>query len=216
MRTACEIRDQARTLAEAAIPHRRGDPAAYDIDIDLGGGRRLTGTVPGVYDARTVSVTYSKLAAKHILQEWIPLQALAAQHPGRAWSGLCIGAGVRSPISRRLFAPAGDPLAVLTQLVAIYDAGRREPIPLPLKTSCAWAEARRDGDDPLWKIRYVWGGRYGDGTDKAVAKVWGAKSPLSRLLGTPRPGEEFDGESTRLGALAMRLWSPLLAAERQP
>jgi exodeoxyribonuclease V gamma subunit len=30
------------------------------------------------------------------------------------------------------------------------------------------------------------------------------------LLGEPRPGEEYDGESTRLGALAMRLWQPML------
>lgn len=213
MRTACEIRDQARTLAQAALPHRRGDPAAYDVDIDLGGGRRLTGTVAGVYGTRTVSITYSKLAAKHILQEWISLQALAAAHPGRQWSALCIGRGARSPISQRLFAPAPDPHAVLAQLVAIYDAGRREPIPLPLATSYAWAEARRSGDDPLWKTRYVWGGHYGEHTDKAVCKVWGANTPLERLLGTPRPGEEIDGESTRLGALATRLWSPLLAAE---
>jgi exodeoxyribonuclease V gamma subunit len=215
MRTACEIRDLARSLAEAAIGHRRGDPAAYDVDIDLGGGRRLSGTVPGVYGTRTVSVTYSKLAAKHVLQDWIALQALAAQHPDRGWSALCIGRGTRTPISQRLFCPAAEPRAVLGQLVAIYDAGRREPIPLPLATSCAWAEARRDGDDPLWKTRYIWGGTYGDCTDKAVAKVWGANDPLSRLLGPPRPGEEIDGESTRLGALAVRLWAPLLAAEGQ-
>ncbi|MEB3021451.1 exodeoxyribonuclease V subunit gamma [[Mycobacterium] crassicus] len=215
MRTACEIRDQARTLAEAAIPHRRGDPAAYDIDLDLGGGRRLTGTVPGVYGTRTVSVTYSKLAAKHVLQDWIALQALAAQYPDRAWSALSIGRDSRNPIGLRLFAPAPVPPAVLRQLVDIYDAGRREPIPLPLKTSYAWAEARRTNDDPLWKTRYVWGGDYGEHTEKAVVKVWGAKAPLDRLLGTPHPGEQIDGESSRLGALAVRLWSPLLAAEGQ-
>ena len=33
------------------------------------------------------------------------------------------------------------PLDLLTDLVAIYDAGRREPIPLPIKTSYAWAVA---------------------------------------------------------------------------
>lgn len=213
MRAACEIRDQARALAEAAIPHRTGDPAAYDIDLQLGDGRRLTGTVSGVYGTRTVSVTYSKLAPKHVLQDWITLLALAAQHPGRGWSALSIGKGARSPISQRLFAADADPAAALRQLVAIYDAGRREPLPLPLKTSYAWADARRSGDDPLWKTRYVWTGRFGENTDKAVCKVWGPDAPLDRLLGTPRAGEEITGESTRLGALARRVWSPLLAGE---
>jgi exodeoxyribonuclease V gamma subunit len=36
---------------------------------------------------------------------------------------------------------------------------------------------------------------------------------LDKLLGPPRPGEEMPGEDTRLGALAARLWLPLLAAE---
>ncbi len=36
-------------------------PQARDIDVDLGGGRRLTGTVTGLYDHRLVRVGYSKL-----------------------------------------------------------------------------------------------------------------------------------------------------------
>lgn len=216
MRVAVEIRDLSRALAEAAIPHRSGDPAAYDIDVDLGGGRRLTGTVAGVYGTRTVSVTYSRLAAKHVLADWIRLLALAAGQPGRPWSALCLGRGSgREPIRQRLFTPAADPLAVLRGLVAIYDAGRREPLPLPLKTSYAWAEARHRGGDPLRAAGYAWNsGRYpGEGADPANHKVWGAGAPLDRLFGTPRPGEEVAGEGTRLGALAARLWSPLLAGE---
>ncbi|WP_413773436.1 hypothetical protein, partial [Mycobacterium tuberculosis] len=37
--------------------------------------------------------------------------------------------------------------------------------------------------------------------------------PFEVLLGKPRAGEEVAGEETRLGALAARLWLPLLAAE---
>lgn len=216
MRAACEIRDLARALTEAAFPHRTGDPTAYDIDVDLGGGRRLTGTVSGIYGTRTVSVAYSKLAAKHVLQAWIPLLALNAQQSERPWSALCIGRGVgRNHIRQRLFAPAPNPLAVLNSLVMIYDAGRREPLPLPLKTSYAWAAARRGGDDPVQAAQDVWPTNRFDGehAESAHRKVWGEKAPLERLLVAPRPGEEVTGEDTRLGALAVRLWLPLLAAE---
>jgi exodeoxyribonuclease V gamma subunit len=36
------------------------------------------------------------------------------------------------------------------------------------------------------------------------------------LMTPPRPGEEFDGETTRLGAYASRLWLPMLHAEKDP
>ncbi|MEO8815313.1 MAG: exodeoxyribonuclease V subunit gamma, partial [Mycobacterium sp.] len=213
MRAACEIRDLSRTLAQAALPYRPGDPTAYDIAVDLGGGRQLTGTVSGVYGNRTVSVNYSRLAAKHILQEWLPLLALAAAHPGQPWTALCIGRGMGRHIRQRLFTPAPNPLAVLRELVAIYDAGRREPLPLPLKTSYAWAAARRTGEDPLDPARKEWAGNFGESKEPAYVKVFGVDTPLEKLLGTPRPGEEIPREGTRLGALAVRLWSPPLSAE---
>lgn len=214
MRTACDIRDLARALAEAALGHRVGDPGAYDVDVDLGGGRRLTGTVAGVYGTRTVAVTYSRLAAKHVVAAWVPLLALAAQYPDTQWSALCIGRGVgRNHLRQRLWVPPPDPIAVLADLVAIYDAGRREPLPLPLSTSYAWADARRTAEDPVDAARAAWGGMFGDHTDAAHIKVWGPNAPLEKLLDTPRPGEEYIGEGTRLGALAVRFWGPLLSAE---
>src|SRR5208337_2354207 len=55
---------------------------------------------------RMVSVTYSKLAPKHALASWIGLVALAAEHPGRDWTALCIGRGKsKNRIATRLFAP---------------------------------------------------------------------------------------------------------------
>jgi exodeoxyribonuclease V gamma subunit len=220
VRKAKDIRDRARELALAALQHRTVDGEAHDLAIDLGGGRRLTGTVTPVFAERTVSVTYSKLAPKHVLASWIGLVALAAQMPGRNWSALCIGRGQsQNRIAQRLFAPPPDPLTVLQSLVALYDAGRREPLPLPLKTSCAWAEARRDGDAPREPAQAKWEGtRFSPGEDaeRAHVRVWGEHAPLSVLLGPPRPGEEMPTEDTRLGALAARLWLPVLAAEGQP
>ncbi|MEO6794567.1 MAG: exodeoxyribonuclease V subunit gamma [Mycobacterium sp.] len=214
MRTACDIRDLSRALAEAAFEHRSGDPDAYDINVDLGGGRRLTGTVSGVYRTRTVSVVYSRLAGKHLLGAWIPLLALSAQHPETQWNALCIGRGVgRNHLRKRTLAPPVDPIAALGDLVAIYDAGRREPLPLPLSTSYAWADARRTAEDPVGAARAAWGGKYGERDRPAHVKVWGGGAGLDKLLDAPRPGEEVTGEATRLGALAVRMWAPLLSGE---
>ncbi|HUH68678.1 MAG TPA: exodeoxyribonuclease V subunit gamma [Mycobacterium sp.] len=217
VRKAKEIRDRARELARVALQHRTIDGEAHDVDVDLGGGRRLAGTVTPVFGEHTVSVTYSKLAPKHVLASWIGLVALAAEKPGREYRALCIGRGKsKNRIAQRLFAPPPNPVDVLADLVALYDAGRREPLPLPLKTSCAWAQARRDGDDPYDAARQMWEtnrSHPGEGAERAHVRVWGERASLDVLLDSPRPGEEMPGEDTRLGALAARLWLPMLAAE---
>ena len=125
MRVACDIRDSARQLAAAALEHRQVEPAAYDVDVDLGDGRRLTGTVSPVFGERTVSVTYSKLAATHVLQAWIALVALAAQQPKTQWTALCIGRGK----SRNRIASAALPVPPKTARRAQKPGGalRRGP-----------------------------------------------------------------------------------------
>ncbi|MCZ8382313.1 exodeoxyribonuclease V subunit gamma [Mycobacterium sp. CPCC 205372] len=215
-RKAQEIRDQAAGLAIAAHQHRRQTPQAHDVDIDVGGGRRVTGTVPHVYGDRLVSVTYSKLDGRHLLTSWIQLLALSARHPGREWSAVCIGRPKRSgpPRERILGAPHVPAVDVVKDLVAIYDAGRREPIPLPLKTSYAWAEARHTRSQPERQAGFKWNsGKFpGENEEPAHLRVWGY-SKLPVLLDPVRPGEEHGGETTRLGAYAARLWAPMLQAE---
>lgn len=202
-RRALALRDQCALLATEALRHRDADSAAFDVDVELGAGRRLTGTVSPVFGDRLVSVTYSKLDGKHLLQSWIPLLALAAGHPGRDWSAVCIGRPRRgtTPRAEGLGRP-DDPLELLADLVALYDAGRREPLPLPVKTSYAWAVARHSGDDPEREAGYRWrSGRYpGEDEQPAHVRAWGRGAPLSRLTG--------------LGDYAERLWLPLLRAER--
>ena len=217
-RTAKQIRDRVAGLAAAALEHRHGTPATYDVDLDLGGGRRLTGTVTPVFDATTVSVNYSKLRDTHLLQAWIPLVALAAQRPGVEWTARCIGRardGERA--LQRVFGPPPHPVETLRQLLWLYDIGRCEPLPLPIKTSFAWAEKRHAGRDPVWYASSKWTSqRYpGEDAEPASVRVWGPRAPFDVLQGPPRPGEGIDGEDTRLGALAARLWLPLLRAERR-
>jgi exodeoxyribonuclease V gamma subunit len=217
--TAAEICELATDIAALAGDYRRGPQQAVDLDIDLGSGRRLTGTVSPIYRDRIVSVTYSKLEAKRVVGGWIQLVALAAAHPRRYFTSICVGRsnnGTRA--STRIFAPPDAPLEVLRDLVALYDLGRREPVPLPVKTSYAWAEARNTGGDPRREAGFRWRStdRY-DGEDRAPAhaKVWGSDRLLDVLLDPTRPGEQLRGEDTRLGAFAERLWGPMLRAERQ-
>ncbi|MDT5256590.1 MAG: exodeoxyribonuclease gamma subunit [Mycobacterium sp.] len=215
-----EIRDQVLLLAAAAQQHRPAQARAYDVDIDLGSGRRLTGTVSRVYGERLVSVTYSKLDGKHLLESWIPLLALIAHDGDRDWSAVCVGRPKRgtAPRVEGLGRPQGDAAEMLRELVTIYDAGRREPIPLPIKTSYAWAAARHSGDDPVREAEYRWKSNKYPGEDQAPAHVraWGKNARLEALMQPLRPGEEHAGEDNRLGAYAARLWLPMLRAERKP
>jgi exodeoxyribonuclease V gamma subunit len=112
--------------------------------------------------------------------------------------------------------PDDDAVQVLRELIAIYDAGRREPLPLPIKTSYAWAAARHEGDDPERAALYRWKTDRYPGEDEAPAHVqaWGKNTRLSELMQPLRSGEQYDGENNRLGAYAARLWLPMLRAER--
>src|SRR4051812_36653764 len=70
-RKATEVRETAMNLAVAALTHRQVEPRALDVDLVLPGGRRLTGTVTPVYGDRLVTVGYSKLDGKHLLESWV-------------------------------------------------------------------------------------------------------------------------------------------------
>ncbi len=222
--TVNELRDQAMQLAAAAAQYRVGDPQAYDVDVDLGGGRRLTGTVAQVFGDRTVSLTFSRLGGQHLLAAWIPLLALSAAMPEREWSAVCIGgaAGGDGLGRRLLHRPQEDPGAILRTLVTMLDAGRREPLPLPIKTSYAWAVARhaaatgnyyRRPPSPRSEAIKKW--KY-ERDEPAVQRIWGREADLDVLLSPPSPAEKFDGEDTRLGAYSARLWLPMLNAEGTP
>jgi exodeoxyribonuclease V gamma subunit len=216
-RIALQSQDLATQLVGTAAGYRTGTARSVDVDVDLGSGRRLTGTVTGVHGNRHVAVSYSKLAAKHLLQSWIRLLALCAAEPGADWTAVSIGRRGRTGVGTRAFGPPARPAGeLLAELVAIYDAGLREPLPVPLKTSYAWAEARHHRSDPLGAAEDAWRtGNFPENAEDAHVRAWGADAPLGALTRPPAPGEEIPGESTRIGALAARVWAPLLAAERE-
>jgi exodeoxyribonuclease V gamma subunit len=160
-----------------------------------------------LYGDRLVAVTYSKLDGRHLLESWIRLVALTAQYSGVEWTAVCIGRSKRPghPKERLLGAPeaAAD---VLRDLVAMYDAGRREPIPLPIKTSYAWAETDYNRGAPTREAGWKWKtGKYpGEDQDRAHVRVWGPNFPLESLVAAGLP--DYAG----------RLWLPMLSAERDP
>ena len=149
--------------------------------------------------------------------------ALSVSDPDRSWTALTIGrAGSRSrdSVAASLLGPL-DHRAVswLADLVALRDRGLSEPLPLPLKTSLRYAAQRRtraDTVDALRQAGWDWkSDRFpGEDADPAHVRAFGARSPIPGLDTTPGPGEDFAGETSRFGALALRLWSPLLDSEQ--
>ena len=220
-----EIAQQTRPLAAAALERRTRPARSVDVDVDLGDGRRLSGTVPGVYGDRLVPVSYSRLGPGHRLQSWARLLALSLAEPDHSWTAHTIGrpANSRSRDAHAvsLLGPVDPPtaLAALRHLVDLADRGLREPLPLPVKASFRYAQMRRTQssvDQARDKAtRWDWedGAFPGEVSDVAHVRVWGPKAPLPGWDQPPRPGEEFPGETSRFGALSLRLWSPLLVAE---
>lgn len=205
-RQAGEIRERAARLAALALDRRGGaDPQAHDVDIHLGAGRRLTGTVSNVFGDRLVSVTYSKLHGRHLLEAWIALLALTAQQPRRGWEAVCIGRSGdgAEAIDHRLRGPDEPALDLLRDLVAVYDAGRREPLPLPPKTSYAWATAVHTGRKPEFTAGRDWSPQNyaGENAEPACVRAFGKDAPLEVLV---RRG---------IDDYARRVWLPLLRAQ---
>ncbi len=216
-RLLAELEAAVEQLAEAALPVHHGMPATVDVAVDLGGGRLLSGTVRDIYSGIggpvLASTSYSTLAPKHRLPAWVKLLAVAASgHPGPI-RAVTTGRGpYRNPAWRSTIELPASPRQVLRDLVALYDEGMREPLPIATGASHTYA-ARRDQKgsvtESLEAARKDWASMFGDGTDRHLAYVLGAPPSFDRLVAAPDGG----AERTRFGALARRLWSPLLAVE---
>ncbi|RYC05594.1 exodeoxyribonuclease V subunit gamma [Nocardioides zhouii] len=218
-----DIVTRVRPLVEAAVPLRAGPVRTLDVDIDLG-DRRLTGTVGNVFGNNLVAVSYSSLGAKHRLAAWLDALALAAGRTDENWTAHTIGRWGRSG-RRALVGPmtAEDARTHLRSLVDVMERGQREPLPLPVKTSLAFAEEHEIGAqgqaDPDAKAAAEWvtprfnetGFPKEDG-DQWHVRAWGESAPYDLLAAPLLPGEEGEAPH-RLGHYALRVWSPLLSHE---
>ena len=215
-----EVCARVQQLGDASQRDRTAPPDTVDVTVDLGRGRRLTGVVPDVRGERVVRVHYSRLSAKHRLAAWIDLLALAAAFPDRAWTAASYGwfkrygrEGVASSILGPLDDTAPD---LLRALVDVRDRGLCEPLPLFAKSSAVWASAVAKGNDGFAQAQWPWRGSDqspGERADPAHVRVHGQGADLARIVGQPHDEEHWNGEPTRAGQYAVRVWAPLLAHE---
>ncbi len=227
------IEGLAEGVSEAAAAFScGGDARSLAIEADLPDGRSLVGVIGGIGDDLIWRAAFSRLGPGHRLAAWIRFLALSAAEPDHAWRSVVVGrrrAGSRPGASVSLIGPIGhdapsrraEALAQLGVVVDLVDRGMREPLPLYVRTSAAYAEATLAGEDPIAAAAAAWDGEWnwpGEGEDGAHALVLGGVVPFDALLDqTPRPDESGpeweDNEPTRFGRLALRLWSGLLAHE---
>ena len=186
----------ARAIVEAAAGLLDAD--SIDVRITLPGSRSLRGTVPGVAGDTVRTVTYSRVAAKHRLTSWVRLLALTVAHPERSFRAASIGRGEDGVAVARI--PPLDVAiarAQLEALIALYDRGMREPLPLYCKTSAAFAASGADAARREWTSAWR-----RDGEDK--------EPEHTLVLG----GEvAFDELAPEFASLTGQLWSGLLAVE---
>ncbi len=136
-----KVTEECQKLWARTAELREGARRSVDVDVDLGGGRRLTGTVSNVYGNKIVSLGYSRLKARQRLLTWIDLLALSAARPDESWTGHAVGKGRAGP-QRALSGPLDHRATEwLRTLVELRDLGLTMPLPLPVATSGAWAEA---------------------------------------------------------------------------
>ncbi|HEU5037960.1 MAG TPA: exodeoxyribonuclease V subunit gamma [Nocardioides sp.] len=205
-----EVVQECQRLWVRTADLREGEPRSVDVEVDLGDGRRLTGTVPGVYGTRVVSLGYSRLNARQRLRAWVDLLALSASYPDQHWTAHAVGRERAGP-KRALCGPL-DHRAVdwLRDLVDLRDRGLCEPLPVPAKTGAAWAEAHARGlmgqDTPPYAAALrEWEtdpfnqfGIEGEDADAHHQRVYGVRAPLDVLV------------DAGLATHAWRIWEPLL------
>jgi exodeoxyribonuclease V gamma subunit len=209
--TLDRVAAECRKLLTSTADLRAGRSRSVDVDVDLGDGRRLTGTVAGVHGGRLVDLGYSRLKPKQRLATWIDLLALSASRPDESFTSHAIGRQKAGP--RRALAGPVDHRAVewLRTLVELRDTGLRSPLPVPVATAAAWAEGharvlKGDDVDPVELARREWTtdpfnafGITGEDADPYHRRAYGDDAPVEALL------------DLGLETYAWQVWEPLLS-----
>jgi exodeoxyribonuclease V gamma subunit len=198
----------------AALLPDAAEPGSVDVRVTLPDGRRLSGTVPDVYGTLLRSVTYSRVNPRHRLMTWVRFLALTVAHPEREFEAATVGRAVfGAPPGAAVTVvrlPRLEPEVALERLaavVALFDEGLREPLPIACKSSAAYAEALAGWGDPVTAATKEWDGPWnfaGEGEDLEHQLAFGGVLSFEELL-----------ERTAFDAYARRLWDDVLAWEQR-
>lgn len=207
-------------LAVASLPIHDGRAETMDVAVDLGAGRRLTGTITGIHGNVIAGTSYSRLGPKHRLAAWARLLAIAANGDSGPRQAVTTGRGVgRRPAWRSTLVAPADSLEQLTRLVDLRDRGMAALLPIATGASALYADRRFRGattEDAMDSAAKEWSGAFGDSKDRHLTYVYGTAPSFADVTAeAPRDDESdwFADEPTRFGVLACRLWTPLLSAE---
>ncbi|MCW2550208.1 MAG: exodeoxyribonuclease gamma subunit [Mycobacterium sp.] len=215
-----EVCAEVEEVVHDAMRFRDGPAEAVDLAVELPDGRRVTSTVSDLYGGRLVRTSFGRVNAKRRFRTWLPLLLHAAARSEGTASAVTIGRKgcvECGPIA------SGEARGWLTDLVALYDLGLREPLPIASKTSYEYAIARRRGAaaQEAEKVAYkAWHDRkWGESEEADHQQVYGASPAFSLLTaalpGIPDGSDEWPSEPTRFGVLSVRWWDPMLEAERR-
>ena len=219
-RTAIQaIGAKVDAVLAACAGERATEARAIDVAVTLADGRILAGTVPQVRGEALLSVTYSRLAAKHRLSSWVRLLALVAATGDARFRAVTVGTE-RDGASRSVLTGVTPALAgqVLDLLVQVRDLGLREPVPLVLETSHVYARSRRrmTSANALAKARHKWeADRFRPEREEPEHElVFGRLAPVEALTAAVAiPPFEVPDEPTLFGCLARSVWDLLDTAE---
>ncbi|WP_200800236.1 exodeoxyribonuclease V subunit gamma [Jatrophihabitans endophyticus] len=205
-------------LLAACALERATAPRTVDVTARLDDGRAVSGTIGGVRGGTVLDVVYSRLAPRHRLAAWVRHLALVAGTGDPTWQSVTVGR--RTGGAKRAILGGVDVHTardVLAEIVALRDAGLREPLPMALVSSAEYAQRRHRGDDVAdarQAAQDAWdNARWGDheNAEPEHQLVFDGRRSWTRLTAEHDTG--FPDETTRFAVLARRLWTPLLAAE---
>jgi exodeoxyribonuclease V gamma subunit len=181
---------------------------SVDVRVPLADGRMVSGTVPGIGGDHQRVIAYSRVNPRQRLAAWVRLLVLSAAYPERGFTVATVGRGRKRGrrVTLARLAPLDRATAheALEELIALYDEGLREPLPIYSDTTAAYVEAVANDGKPRKAGADKWeSGRFdGEGRDPEHVLVLGGEPSFEAVLA--------DG---RFAALAHRLWDRLLAHE---
>ncbi|HET9500252.1 MAG TPA: exodeoxyribonuclease V subunit gamma [Marmoricola sp.] len=205
-RAAHRIADAVGPLAQLAETCTQGrDARSVDVDVALGDGRRLVGTVPGLYDDRLFRVGYSRLGAKQRLEAWVALVALAASGHRVSLAGVLGRAQEGGAPFRATYRPPEDALAVLHGLVAVHDEALCSPLPYGVETARAFLTTRSMRPwDARKELAKAW---RNDCHGREFLLAWGERAAI--------PTYDALADDDRCERLARAIWQPALEREAE-